>query len=362
MAGAGNVPTGYTPALWEKITVVAIAGGIVLLVGWLVVRNEKFADPNLVVILRIIISLAVSVLGATIPGFLQIDWKGKGIVIRAGGALALFVLTYLLSPTVVKEKPPVPAPTKITIRASDQKYHIIRGAIDAPHLLDPIQGETTDATSVYARVVDQILAAITPKPEIPVNLAIKGKSLEFSRSIDIFAPGFGVQGYGSHRQIAQADPNNPLDLDRLWDNKYPGFYFPPKDNKIALWLHAEDGHFVGEQLIIRKETDRYFIGDNSSQADTTLSLKGRPSVIVVDDFTSAGQDEAEAKLLAVGLKDAIRAAVSRSPLLKLSPHSVQDIEKVHSELKGVSPSNPGKNLAVSMYAVDHIIRGSVVVE
>jgi hypothetical protein len=93
---------GYTPALWEKITVVVVSVGIVLLVGWLVLRNQRFADPNLVVILRIIISLAVAVLGATIPGFLQFDWKGQGAVIRAGGALALFIVTYLLSPSVVK--------------------------------------------------------------------------------------------------------------------------------------------------------------------------------------------------------------------------------------------------------------------
>jgi hypothetical protein len=96
----------YKPALWEKITVVTVAVGIVVLAGFVVVRNQKFPDPNLVVILRIILSLAVAVLGATIPGFLQVNWENRGLAIRAGGALALFIVTYLLSPKVVKETPP----------------------------------------------------------------------------------------------------------------------------------------------------------------------------------------------------------------------------------------------------------------
>jgi hypothetical protein len=97
---------------------------VVILVVWLVVRNEPFADPNLVIILRIIISLAVAVLGGTIPGFLQIGWKTKGMTIRAGGALALFVLTYLLSPTVLKthqedRKSVLTAPTSLLLRVEN---------------------------------------------------------------------------------------------------------------------------------------------------------------------------------------------------------------------------------------------------
>jgi hypothetical protein len=45
-----------------------------------------------------VLSLATAVLGATIPGFLDIGWKGRGLAIRAGGALALFVLTFVYTP------------------------------------------------------------------------------------------------------------------------------------------------------------------------------------------------------------------------------------------------------------------------
>ncbi|MCG5509686.1 hypothetical protein [Ectothiorhodospira lacustris] len=86
---------------WERMLGAITALFIVGLVGYLVIRNEPFADQNFVVMLRILLSLAVSVVGAVIPGFLQVGWNGSGLAIRAGGALALFVLTFLLTPQVL---------------------------------------------------------------------------------------------------------------------------------------------------------------------------------------------------------------------------------------------------------------------
>jgi hypothetical protein len=63
-----------------------------------VIRNQPFADPNIASLARILISLAIAVLGATIPGFLQVDWSVRGLSIRAAGALALFVITYFFTP------------------------------------------------------------------------------------------------------------------------------------------------------------------------------------------------------------------------------------------------------------------------
>lgn len=85
----------------EKI--VALVGcSVVLGLGcYLVIRNEPFRDPNLVIVVRMLLSLAVAVLGATIPGFLQVDFSNRGVVIRGGGALALFVITFLLTPSVL---------------------------------------------------------------------------------------------------------------------------------------------------------------------------------------------------------------------------------------------------------------------
>jgi hypothetical protein len=89
----------------ERGVVGATSLFIVGLVGYLVIRNEPIADQNMVVMLRILLSLAVSVLGAVIPGFVHVSWKGSGLAIRAGGALALFVLTFLITPQVLPSSP-----------------------------------------------------------------------------------------------------------------------------------------------------------------------------------------------------------------------------------------------------------------
>ena len=79
-----------------------VSVGLLACFVFLIFRNQPFADPNLVVIARMILSLAIASLGALIPGFLNIGWSGNGIVIRAGGALGLFVLTYLFTPKVLQ--------------------------------------------------------------------------------------------------------------------------------------------------------------------------------------------------------------------------------------------------------------------
>ena len=101
MAPDAPEPPSYTPAPWEKAVGYGAAALVLGLVVYLVVRNEPFADPNLVVFTRIVLGVAVAALGATIPGFLHVDWAVKGVTIRAAGALALFVLAFLFTPAVV---------------------------------------------------------------------------------------------------------------------------------------------------------------------------------------------------------------------------------------------------------------------
>lgn len=66
----------------------------------LVDRNEAFRDPNLVVLIRIILAFAVGALGATIPGLLRVTYNAMGFAIRAAGGLALFVVTFFGTPHV----------------------------------------------------------------------------------------------------------------------------------------------------------------------------------------------------------------------------------------------------------------------
>ncbi|MBP7960899.1 MAG: HEAT repeat domain-containing protein [Caldilineaceae bacterium] len=100
IGGNNSVNTQYKPKPWERIIALIAALAWVGLIGFLVVRNEPL-DPNLTVFVRIILSVMAGILGAVIPGFLSVDIKKSGLAIRAGGALALFVISYFFTPTVI---------------------------------------------------------------------------------------------------------------------------------------------------------------------------------------------------------------------------------------------------------------------
>jgi hypothetical protein len=60
--------------------------------------------PGCFFVLRVVISFSAAALGATIPGFLNLKWSGGGLAVRAGGALALFVLTFVYTPDLVRDQ------------------------------------------------------------------------------------------------------------------------------------------------------------------------------------------------------------------------------------------------------------------
>ena len=98
----GDKRVSYQPQNWERMLTYGTAFLFVALVAFLLVRNQPIADPNLVVLVRILLSLIVSVFGASVPGMLRVDLTTrKGLIIRATGALALFVLTFVMTPTVL---------------------------------------------------------------------------------------------------------------------------------------------------------------------------------------------------------------------------------------------------------------------
>jgi hypothetical protein len=101
MSHANGQAETYHASLWEKLVTTGASLTIIGLVVFVVIRNQPFADPNVVVLLRFVLALALASLGATIPGFLHVGISGYGVVIRAGGALALFVLGISVTPTVL---------------------------------------------------------------------------------------------------------------------------------------------------------------------------------------------------------------------------------------------------------------------
>ena len=91
------------PLQFDRIAATCAALVIVSLAVFLLIRNQEIADPRLFFALRLVLSLSAAILGATIPGFLELSWSGRGAAIRAGGALALFVLTFLFTPDLVNK-------------------------------------------------------------------------------------------------------------------------------------------------------------------------------------------------------------------------------------------------------------------
>ena len=93
--------------LWEKIT--AFLFGAIFLATFLVIAII-FPNPTpfQYTIFRIILSLACAGVAAVIPGFLSVRTDNLRIVIRAGGAIAVFVIVYLLNPAqLAVQKQPV---------------------------------------------------------------------------------------------------------------------------------------------------------------------------------------------------------------------------------------------------------------
>jgi hypothetical protein len=65
---------------------------------WLAFANTSLTGPQFE-ILRIVLALAGGGVGAVIPGFLDLHMTtGTKVAIRAGGALAVFVVLYFWSP------------------------------------------------------------------------------------------------------------------------------------------------------------------------------------------------------------------------------------------------------------------------
>lgn len=113
MPSAAARPPGFQ---FDRAAATLAALVVVGLAVFLLVRNQPIADPKLFFVLRVVLSFSAATLGATIPGFLDIRWSGSGFALRAGGALALFVLTFVYTPDVLANQG---GKTETTISAPD---------------------------------------------------------------------------------------------------------------------------------------------------------------------------------------------------------------------------------------------------
>jgi hypothetical protein len=122
---------------FDRVAATCAALVVVGLAVFLLVRNQEIADPRLFFVLRVVVSFATATLGATIPGFLEIGWSGRGLAIRAGGALALFVLTFLYTPDLATKQGPggqttISAPGGVAAGSIDKSRITINPPSPAP--------------------------------------------------------------------------------------------------------------------------------------------------------------------------------------------------------------------------------------
>ena len=156
----------YQPAPWEKICVVTAALLVVVLVGFLVVRNKPFNDPNLVVL----ISNCAQHRRCRPRGFDTripvcrpfYPWSAHS----SRGALSVFVLTFFFSPNVLPG--PVISPPVSSVNDEPQKPSR-DGESNAPKISQPPNSPTLNSSILAGYIID----AETREPLAGVTLTIQ---------------------------------------------------------------------------------------------------------------------------------------------------------------------------------------------
>jgi hypothetical protein len=118
----------------ERYVALGVAVFIVIFCTAVIWRNKPVEDLNTAVYMRILLSVACGVLGGTIPGFLNVRFDVPGFAIRAAGGLALAVMTYVYTPTVL---PNLQSPTERALdraRTGDigQHFKLVNDYWDIP--------------------------------------------------------------------------------------------------------------------------------------------------------------------------------------------------------------------------------------
>ena len=312
-------------------------------------------------VFRIVLALAAAGVAAMIPGFIDLNLSPTAeLTIRAGGALAVFVMVYFFNPAqlAVQETVDSPAATGSAVTSSIQAYHIIRGAVSSPTIINT-QIEDDQLDEGRLRLWNEIFDAVNPANQsLDLNIKIEGNELKFSNPVEIWLPHIGFQAMGAHRKVLDTGPADPVNLRKLFNMEYPGggSYFPPENGKMTLSIHGNSDQYETEQLVVSETDTGFRIDAGQGSRDAHVSLARRPATILVDDFDASD----DTKDVALSLVSFLRGKVSETDSLKLSPHTRLDLAQVHDELKQLPLNHPAKGLSVADYTVDYIVSGSIV--
>ena len=105
----------HHPALWEKICLVLAGFTALSVIGILLLRGNALS-ASLIGIAHAYTSLAVAAIGACLPGYLDVGYTGRGLMIRGGGAFALFLVTLF---ALHRAMPSIPPETTFRVMDAD---------------------------------------------------------------------------------------------------------------------------------------------------------------------------------------------------------------------------------------------------
>ncbi len=118
MTENNQTPKENAPSNMEKAIGVIFAFLVFALIAYTIVGGVKIEKEKLP-LLYVMISLMAGVFVSTIPGFLNVDYSGKGMTLRAAGGAAAFILVFaslqeMQTPASADKKNTAPASTAST--------------------------------------------------------------------------------------------------------------------------------------------------------------------------------------------------------------------------------------------------------
>ncbi|MHC8337566.1 hypothetical protein [Pseudomonas sp. HLT2-19-2] len=151
---------------FERRVVLFTGVGIICLVAYLLLRGEPITDTTLAQALRIILALAVAVLGGGVVGeSLRLKFDGLGFAIRAAGAAALFVICFFSAPEI----------EQLNLRTANVRVEKIK-QIDFRSQASP---EKDDETRLASPVYVTVPISLSNEAQPALNAFVRNSKVQF---------------------------------------------------------------------------------------------------------------------------------------------------------------------------------------
>ena len=226
--------------------VVAFAFGLAFIVA-LIVLAVKFPHPTPFQhnIFRSIFALAGAGIAAMLPGFLNVDLSGTGILIRAGGALAVFVVLFFFNPARLK-------PHEAGLESPPEPRTLSNGQPFPPEMRQTFSG-------VWRALValDRAGEALWQRVSGPNLIAFADRKHEADALIDDAALFFSDGDYNNLRDLLQAADfylNGKMRLSNIRDDKVI-----TNDYELDLSDAINRDRFVDGQVRSQIEQNRHWL-------------------------------------------------------------------------------------------------------